>query len=95
MRVENLNKELFANKLTDMNVPSIREQVHKLLRPKTWGTHVEIMAATTYFQVPFYFCCQNTMYNSIYKWDVVKPLCPPEREAPRSYWNVHRYPSKT
>ena len=52
MRVENLNKELFANKLTDVNAPSIREHVHKLLRPNTWGTHVGIMAAATYFQVP-------------------------------------------
>ena len=74
-RVENLNKELFANKLTDVNAPSICEHVHKLLRPNRWGTHVGIMAAATYFQVPVYFCYQNT--RGIYKWDVVKPLCPP------------------
>ena len=77
MRVENLNKEVFEGKLTDLNEPSIREHVHKLLRPNTWGTHVEIMAAATYFQVPVYFCYKNTM--GIYKWDVVKPLCPLEK----------------
>ena len=56
MRVENLNKEVFEGKLTDLNEPSIREHVHKLLCPNTWGTHVEIMAAATYFQVLVYFC---------------------------------------
>ena len=76
LRVENLNKEVFETKLTELNTATLAEHIHKLLRPCTWGTHVEIMAAATYFQAPVYFCYQNT--RGTYQWDVVRPLCPLE-----------------
>ena len=73
MRVESLNKELFDNKLTDINADTISQHIHKLLHPCTWGTHVEIMACATYFQSSVYFCYQNT--KGTYQWDIVQPLC--------------------
>ena len=38
-----------------------------------WGTHVEIIAASTYFQVPIYFFRTP---SSMLKWEVFKPLGP-------------------
>ena len=64
MKVENLNKEVFESKLTAVNVSSIRKYVHKLLTPNTWGTHVEIMAAATYFQVPVYFATRTRLAHT-------------------------------
>ena len=44
-----------------------------MLRPGIWGSHVELLAAATYFQVPIYILKENQ-----YVWEVLKPLGPPQ-----------------
>lgn len=41
-------------------------------RPGVWGTHVEILAAATYFQIPVYILRAPSPSN--YKWEVINPL---------------------
>ena len=44
--VENLNKEVFKSKLTEVNAATFREHNSQDLRPWMWDTHVEIMACS-------------------------------------------------
>ena len=44
-----------------------------MLQPGVWDTHVEIIAASTYFQVLIYFLRTP---SSMLKWEVFKPLGP-------------------
>lgn len=74
VRFENLNSQLFEKRLTEINKPTFKEHINTMLCPNEWGTHVEIMAASTYFQIPVYFCTKNA--NGKYAWNIVKPLCP-------------------
>lgn len=73
VRFENLNWSRFSHLLTEINSPDMQSHIHKMLRPGAWGTHVEIIAASTYFQVPVYFLrTPSTTYN----WEVFNPLRP-------------------
>ncbi len=51
-------------------LPRTSSQTKTMLRPDTWATHVEVIAAATYFQVPVYFLTQA----DVLKWKVVRPL---------------------
>ena len=44
-----------------------------MLRPGIWGSHVELLAAATYFQVPIYILKENQCV-----WEVLKALGPPQ-----------------
>ena len=50
-RFEEMNKGIFAERLTDINEATIDEHIQKMKRPFLWGTHVELMAAASLFQV--------------------------------------------
>lgn len=58
-----------------INKPTIDEQVKHMLRPTVWGTHLEIKAAATLFQLPIYYCKRSTQTGS-FDWNVVHPICP-------------------
>lgn len=73
LRFENHNTETFSKFLTKVNSPSIGAHIHGLLLPGKWGTHVELHAAATYFQIPIYFVRTP---SSDYKWEVIKPIGP-------------------
>lgn len=77
-RFENLNKEKFAC-LISSDKETIQYHIKKLLRPNTWGTHVELAAIATYLQVHVYYC----IYKKGYKWERITALGPP---------NEFRYP---
>ena len=52
-RFENLNRERFKCLLfADKNEPTIEDHINKLLHPATWGTHIELVAITTFLQIP-------------------------------------------
>ncbi len=70
MRFENLNQSKFKGLLTKVNESTITDHIKTMLRPNTWATHVEVMAAATYFQVPVYFLTQA----DVLKWKVVRAL---------------------
>ena len=46
-----------------VNEPTFPGHIRKLITPCTWATHVEVMAAATYFQVPVYECCLDPSQN--------------------------------
>lgn len=47
-----------------------------MLRPGKWGTHVELLAASTYFQIPMYILKTSSKEH---KWEVLGPLGPASR----------------
>ncbi len=61
VRTMNLNEELFSEYLMPINKATISEQVKHMMRPGVWGTHLELKAAATLFQIPIYCCTQNSV----------------------------------
>ena len=49
-----------------------------MLKLRSYGTHVELEAAATYYQVPIYICTENRQKEG-YHWEVIKPLCEPSK----------------
>ena len=50
-RFENLNKQVIKGVLTGVNKPTIEEHITHIGKPNIWGTHVELFATASYFQV--------------------------------------------
>ncbi len=50
VRFENLNASIFSPLLTTINAPDMNSHIKKLHQPGIWGTHVELLAAATYFR---------------------------------------------
>ena len=53
VRFENLNQSSFQPYLTSINPPTMKQHINNMLHPKKWGTHIEILAAATYFRFLF------------------------------------------
>lgn len=71
-RFENLNKEQFKKVLTGINKPTIEEHITHIGIPNSWGTHVELFATATYFQVPVYTYTVGDTISS--RWEIFRPL---------------------
>ena len=56
---ENLNHLSFHPILTYNNPLSMEKHISAMLRPGMWGTHIEILAAATYYNVALYYSCYN------------------------------------
>lgn len=70
-RFENFNSELFSGLLLAVNKQTMREHLRHMGMPNTWGTHIELFAAATYFNIPVYtFIVDPTNL----RWEVFKPL---------------------
>ena len=67
-RFEKLNKEFFKVLPTGINKPTIEEHIRHIGLPYTWGTHIELFAIASYFQVPVY-----TFKPCERKWEIFKP----------------------
>ena len=75
VRLINLNDGVFSQFLMPViNQLSISEQVRHMMRPHVWGTHLEIKAAATLFQLPIYFCTTST--RGSYSWNIFQPISP-------------------
>ena len=70
-----MNEEKFSGLMTEVYKPSFQEHIRHMMRPGAWATHVEVIAAATYFLIPVYFC-QDLPQHIAYCWDVFKPVCP-------------------
>ena len=55
-----------------VNEPTIEEHIKKIGLPHTWGTHVEILAIATLYEIPVYVTRQSP--SGSYYWEEVKPL---------------------
>ena len=81
IRFQNLNQTSFQPFLTSVNSATIQEHISSMLLPNKWGTHIEILAAATIYQVPVY-CCVHSPVPSDYvapQWVCVKPVRPKEK----------------
>ena len=76
IRFESKNRGTFSKLLTEINSPDIQSHIRTMTLPGRWGTHVELLAAATYFQTPVFYLRAP---SSEYKWEVFNPLGPPER----------------
>ena len=76
-RFENLNQNLFSGLLTSVNKPTITKHIAHLGMPNTWGTHIELIATATYFNVLVY-----TFIADDQQWEVYKPLSAKELRYP-------------
>lgn len=54
------------------NEPTIEEHIKKIGLPHTWGTHVEILAIATLYEISVYVTRQSP--SGSYYWEEVKPL---------------------
>ena len=70
-RFENLNSEIFSGLLLSVNKRTMREHLRHIGMPDTWGTHVELFAAATYFNIPVYTFVADPKNL---RWEVYKPL---------------------
>ena len=75
VRTINLNQKVFSEYLMPINKPTIKEQVEHMLRDHVWGTHLEVKAAATLFQIPIYCCTQQSLQHDVpFTWSVVQPI---------------------
>lgn len=72
-RFESKNSHVFSSLLTEINASDMTKHITQMLRPGVWGTHVELFAAATYFQIPVYIL---KVSSEQHKWEVLRPLGP-------------------
>ena len=75
---ESLNRQQFAKYLLEVNEPDIELHLKKMGKPFVWGTHIELKAAASYFQIPLYFC-QKSPKTNCYEWHCFSPICSAEK----------------
>ena len=75
VRLINLNSSVFSQYLMPVNKPTISEQVQHMSHPSVWGTHLEIKAVATLFQLPIYFCMSSST-SVPFVWSVFQPIYP-------------------
>ena len=70
---EKLNMQKFGTYLTpsQSEETTIADHIVNMAKPCAWATQVELLAATSYFQVPVYSCHKS---NDKYTWNVFKPI---------------------
>ena len=83
LRLECLNKTIFEGRFipnynqqwtnSSSKQTSFEEHLRHQVRPGTWGTQAEFMAAATLFQVPVY-CCYTSLCGSKYHWEAINPI---------------------
>ena len=71
VKFEELNKDQFAHYLTASDASNIDDHICSMLKPFVWGTQVELLAATSFFQVPLYYCQAS---QGTYRWHMLGPV---------------------
>ena len=61
VKFEELNKDQFANYLTASDASNIDDHICSMVKPFVWGTQVELLAASSFFQVPLYYAPVNVI----------------------------------
>ena len=70
MEFISLNKDVFKELCSE----DINDHIRNLKHLTTWGTHVEIKAASYLLNIPIYVCTQKDGNDEFY-WEVFKPNC--------------------
>ena len=68
MNFEELKKRQFSNYLTASDETTIDEHITNMAKPSIWGTQVELLATTSFFQVPLYFCQSLKYIHMAHAW---------------------------
>ena len=71
LRFENLNPSAFQPYLTAINYPTMAEHISHVQKPDVFGTHLEILAIATFYNVPVYYC---QLLRGQYSWHCVEPM---------------------
>ena len=75
VRFIKLNQCVFTNYLSPpTTATAITEHIKKMLSPQIRGTHIEVVAAATFFKKPVYFTKARS--NGMYQWECHYPLPP-------------------
>jgi len=72
------NQQQIAKYLLEVNEPDIQLHLKKMGKPFVWGTHIELKAAASYFQIPLYFC-EKSPKTECYEWHCFSPICSAEK----------------
>ena len=79
-----LNKDVFKELCSE----DINDHIRNLKHLTTWGTHVEIKAASYLLNIPIYVCTQKDGNDEFY-WEVFKPNCTSSRkQAGETGWSM-------
>ena len=73
VRFESKNSHIFSPLLTEINAPGMIRHIAQMLQSGVWGTHVEVLAAAIYFQIPVYILKASQNQN---RWEVFRPPGP-------------------
>ena len=76
VRFENLNTTHFQSRLTGVNKPTISEHILNMGKPSCCGTHIEITAIASLYQVPVYYCTDPPHSEKGHRWEAVYPIAP-------------------
>ena len=71
LRFEKLNPSAFQPYLTPINHPTMAEHISHVQKPDVFGTHLEILAIATFYNVPVYYC---QLLRGQYSWHCVEPM---------------------
>ena len=72
------NQQQFAKYLLEVNEPVTQLHLMKMGKPFVWGMHIELKAASSYFQIPLYFC-EKSPKAECYGWHCFSPICSAEK----------------
>jgi len=75
---ECLNQQQFAKYLLEVNERGTQLHLKKMSKPFVWGTHIELKAAASYFQIPLCFC-EESPKTECYEWHCFSPICSAEK----------------
>ena len=73
IRFQNLNKSAFTPYVTAINKPTMTQHIAHVQQPDVYGTHVEILALATVFNIPVFYCCLSGRQQQ-YTWHCLPPL---------------------
>ena len=62
---------IFSKYLMDVNEKHFKDHLRKIICPYTWGTHIEILAAASLFQIQLYYIALDETEH--YRYEVVHP----------------------
>lgn len=72
VRFENFNGAVFSKYLMTNNEPTISQHIKAMGRLGTWATQLEVIAASSFFQIPFYYL--RRLSDADFHWEVMKPI---------------------
>ena len=70
-----MNKDTFAQLKIPADSSDIETHISKMILTGTWGTHIELFATFTCFQIPVYYL-QMQPGTTNFKWHICRPIGP-------------------